>query len=98
MITVKVRGAAGLGRLLGGEEEGREIILPAGSTLRELLEILAGRCGEDLRRAIFREERRELRPGVRPLLNGRDIAVLGGLELKLQDGDRLLLLPPLSGG
>jgi molybdopterin converting factor small subunit len=40
---------------------------------------------------------RELRKDLRLLVNGRDIAFLNGLDMKLQEGDTLSFIPPLAG-
>jgi len=39
-----------------------------------------------------------LRPTVIVLVNGRNIAFLGGLEAALQEGDEIAVFPPLKGG
>ena len=39
-----------------------------------------------------------LRPAVIVLLNGRNIAFLGGLEAALHEGDEVAIFPPLKGG
>jgi molybdopterin synthase sulfur carrier subunit len=98
VITVKARGVAGIDKSMGGVDGYQEITVPEGSTLRALLDILVAKFGEDFRKIIYRDESKELRRGLRPLINGRDIGVLGGLDVELQDGDRISLLPPLSGG
>lgn len=87
-----------MGKSMGGMDGYQEITVPEASTLRELLDVLAARFGEDFRKIIYRGESKELRRGLRPLINGRDICVLGGLDVELQEGDRISLLPPLSGG
>jgi molybdopterin converting factor small subunit len=37
-------------------------------------------------------------PYIRLMVNGRDIAFLNRLETELQEGDEVLILPPVSGG
>lgn len=98
MIKVKVRGVAGVAKSMGGVDGYQEIAVPQASTLRELLDILVDRYGEDFRKIIYREESKELRRGMRILINGRDIGVLGGLDAGLEEGDQVSFLPPLSGG
>jgi molybdopterin converting factor small subunit len=39
-----------------------------------------------------------LRPALIVLLNGRNIAFLGGLQAVLQEGDEVAVFPPLKGG
>jgi MoaD family protein len=50
-----------------------------------------------MERAIFADSG-SLRPAVIVLLNGRNIAFLGGLGALLQEGDEVAIFPPLKGG
>jgi len=97
MISVKVKGVAHLGKLIGPRGE-MNISLPSGSSLYELFKILIERCGQPLKEKLFEEEGPHLRKDLRILLNGRDITFLEGLDTKLQEGDLLSLIPPLAGG
>ncbi|HPU01119.1 MAG: MoaD/ThiS family protein [Firmicutes bacterium] len=98
MIKVKVRGVAGVAKSMGGTDGYQEVAVPPASTLRDLLDILVERFGPDFSRLIFRENSKELRSGMRILMNGRDFGAVGGLEASLEEGDRISFLPPLSGG
>lgn len=51
----------------------------------------------EMERAIFADSS-TLRPALIVLLNGRNIAFLGGLEAVLQEGDEVAIFPPLKGG
>lgn len=97
MITVKVRGAIGIDNLMGGGG-GHEIAVPEGTTVRELLDILADKYGDDFRNIIYQNEKKELRQGLSALLNDRELAAAGGLDTRLQDGDHLSIIPVLAGG
>lgn len=96
MIVITVKGVADIGKLIGPRGE-QEIVLPPGSTLRDLLKLLGEKCGEAFRKRIFTGNG-EIRKDLRLLLNGRDIIFLAGLETALHDGDRFSILPPLAGG
>lgn len=37
-------------------------------------------------------------PQISVMLNGRDIAFLGGLDATLSDGDSVIIVPPIAGG
>ena len=97
MIHVTVKGAADIGKLM---YDGREqaIALPPGSTLHDLLEVLAGKYGEVFVRRIYQAGNKELRKDLWLLVNGRDIVFLNGLKTGLHDEDRISLLPLLAGG
>ncbi|MEM2835739.1 MAG: MoaD/ThiS family protein [Candidatus Bathyarchaeia archaeon] len=71
----------------------KEVIfeLPEESTVKELLENAALKYGKEIMRAPSRE-------GVLIILNGQNIEFLGGLNAKLSDGDRVVILPPVDGG
>ena len=51
----------------------------------------------EMERAIFADSS-TLRPALIVLLNGRNIAFLGGLQAVLQEGDEVAVFPPLKGG
>ena len=51
----------------------------------------------EMERAIFADSS-TLRPALIVLLNGRNIAFLGGLQAVLQEGDEVAIFPPLKGG
>ncbi|KYH38200.1 MAG: hypothetical protein AYL28_004450 [Candidatus Bathyarchaeota archaeon B23] len=65
-----------------------DLELDEDATVRSLMGLLAGRVGRPLR----------VDDGLTVLVNGRNIALLDGLETRLRDGDLVVLLPPLSGG
>jgi molybdopterin synthase sulfur carrier subunit len=96
MITVTVKGVANFADLLGTGEP-RAIAVPEGTTLRDLVTILVEEHGAPLAARIFSESG-ELRKDFRPLLNGRDLFFLNGLNTVLKDGDRFTLMPFLAGG
>jgi molybdopterin converting factor small subunit len=74
-----------------------EEALPPGSTLRALLQGLAGRY-PGLGEALFFPEGGGLQAGVVVTHNGRLVAATDGLDLVLEDGDALSLIPSYPGG
>lgn len=65
-----------------------DVELSRGATIRSLLRLLSER-GVSFR--VGGE-------GVAILVNGVNIALLKGLDTELSDGDRVVLIPPMSGG
>jgi molybdopterin converting factor small subunit len=79
--------------------------LPPGSTLRTLLDGLAGRYA-GLQEAVYSPgggkgeamPRPDIHAGVVLTHNGRLVALPGGLDRVLQDGDEIGLIPSYPGG
>ena len=69
-----------------------------GTSLKQALDIIADTYGEELRSNLFNPDDGGLLQHVRLMVNGRDIAFLNGLHTILQDGDEILIFPPVAGG
>jgi len=96
MITVKVRTILALKTILGSGEI--EVPFPEGSTLGQLITTLVDRWGDELASYLYEPNSKSLRPYIRLMVNGRDIAFLEKMETVLRNGDEVLILPPVSGG
>jgi len=94
---VKVHKILTIKKILG-QGDG-DFSLPKGSTIEDLLSLMAERWGE-LSSYLFKPEENDLPPQIpiiRIMVNGRDIAFLNGRETVLQEGDEVLVLPIVSG-
>ena len=96
MITVKVRAILALKKIFGKGE--LEFAVPEKSTLGELLAMMVNRWGDELASRLFEPKGKTVLPHIRLMVNGQDIAFLNSLETVLQNGDEVLILPPVSGG
>ncbi|MEJ2723191.1 MAG: MoaD/ThiS family protein [Deltaproteobacteria bacterium] len=96
MITVKVRTILTLKKILGQGEI--ELSTREGSTLGELVTTLAERWGDELASHLFKPKSSSVLPHIRFMVNGRDIAFLNRMETVLENGDEILILPPVAGG
>ena len=74
--------------------DGRKEVACDGATVREVIE-QAIAAEPRMRPRIFREDGR-MYAGV--FLNGRNINAFQGMDTPVADGDKLSVLPPLSGG
>lgn len=92
-MRVKVRGFASFREVMG-----REVLieLSDGSTMRDLLEALCSNH-DGLREALFRPQG-ELREEVTLLRKGHGTDPSESMEIVLEDGDEVAILPPFSGG
>lgn len=90
---VTVRLFAGL-RYLFGQKESRVAIGQA-SDMGQLLEVL---CTTPEQRRGLLDESGGIKEGFLVLLNGHNIAFLGGAGATLRDGDEVAIFPPIAGG
>jgi molybdopterin synthase sulfur carrier subunit len=91
-----VRTILDLKRILGQREV--EISLPNKSTLQQLLATMVDTWGDELRSNLFEPNTTTPLPHIRLMVNGQDITFLNGMETVLEDGDEILMLPPVGGG
>lgn len=96
MITVRVRTILTIAKILGKGEV--ELSVPERCTLSELIATLVNRWGDDLASSLLEPKTQSVLPYIRLIINGRDIAFLNKMETVLQNGDEVLILPPVSGG
>ncbi len=67
-------------------------------TVEELLRRLSRELGERFNELVYDPRKNSLAPGVRILVNGRDIDFLKGLSTTLKEGDTVAIIPPIAGG
>jgi sulfur-carrier protein len=92
-VRVRVEFYAAIQKTFG--EKSTLAVLAPRTTVASLL---VGLCGTPVRqRAIFDAAGR-VHPTITILKNGRNIVFLDGLETELQDGDKIALFPPVTGG
>lgn len=96
MISIKVKYFAYIRSLVRGEKE-ESISLSKGKTLKDLLETLSERYGEKFAKAVFNNEtnREGLSESIIILVNGKSVQ---NIDHELKDGDKVSIMPFLSGG
>ncbi|MBW2030455.1 MAG: MoaD family protein [Deltaproteobacteria bacterium] len=96
VIKVTVRTILDLKRLIGSERV--TLPLERGSTLGDLVRALIEEFGQGLASRIVDESTGKPYPYLRFVVNGRDIAFLQAFDTVLNEGDEILIIPPVGGG
>lgn len=73
---------------------GRKVVKCYGATVGEVIDEAIA-LEPRMRARIFREDGRIF---ACVFLNGRNVNTLGGRDAPLADGDKLMIVPPMSGG
>jgi MoaD family protein len=68
------------------------------ASARDLLIRLADKHGEQFKKAIYDPKEAALKPYHIIAVNGLMINLLGGLDTELKDGDRVAVMPVVTGG
>ncbi|MBS7622292.1 MoaD family protein [Candidatus Bathyarchaeota archaeon] len=95
-MKVKARYFAAVREIVGKSEE--DFDLPDGTTVHSLLNILSSKYGEPLRSYIFPRRAGELSPNLNLLLDGKNVAMMDGVETILYEGCVFAIIPPVGGG
>lgn len=66
-------------------------------TIRDVINLLIIRYGEDFRNAIY-DKNGKLKRFINIYINGRDIRFLNYLDTKLSNGDEISIIPTIGGG
>lgn len=96
MITVQITTIMGLKALMGGNKD-QPLTLFEGATVADALVQLGKIYGSALHNRLVNDAG-QLNPGIAVFVNGCVIFALAGLETQLQDGDTVLIFPPVGGG
>jgi MoaD family protein len=68
------------------------------ASAQDLLVLLAEKHGEAFKKAVYDPQEAALKPYHIIAVNGLMINLLGGLDTKLRDGDRVAVMPVVTGG
>jgi molybdopterin converting factor small subunit len=74
------------------------IALKPEATARDLLVILAEKHGEPFKKAVYEPDEPTLKPFHILAVNGLMINLLSGLDTRLKEGDRVAVMPVVTGG
>ncbi len=95
-LKIKVQYFAVVRELANKRED--DLDVRDGSTVLDILRILAQRYGEKFRDYVFDTKTGAPRSYLQFLVNGDSISNLNGLSTPLTDGSALVLIPPVGGG
>jgi MoaD family protein len=81
-----------------GITQAESIELKPEASTRDLLTLLAKKHGEPFKKAVYDPEDASLKPYHIIAVNGLMINLLNDLDTKLKDGDRVVVMPVVTGG
>jgi molybdopterin synthase sulfur carrier subunit len=81
-----------------GVEQAERIELRDDALVADLLSLLAKKHGEPFQKAVYEPKGLDLKPHYILSVNGLLLNQLNGIETKLKDGDRVVLMPVVTGG
>ena len=81
-----------------GLKQAEQIVLKNDASVRDLLFLLAEKYGEPFQKAVYEPKGLDLKPHHILSINGLLLNQLNGIKTKLNDGDRIILMPVVSGG
>jgi molybdopterin synthase sulfur carrier subunit len=81
-----------------GLNRSEQIELKDDAAVCDLLSLLAEKHGEPFKKAVYEPKGLDLKPYHVLSVNGLLLNQLNGIETKLKDGDRVILMPVVSGG
>ncbi len=81
-----------------GLKQAEQIELKEDSSVGDLLTLLAEKYGEPFKKAVYEPKGLDLKPHHILSVNGLLLNQLSGIETKLNDGDRVVVMPVVTGG
>ncbi len=94
-MRVKVRMLGLLKKAYGKDEVTME--LDEGTRLKDVVSKITEES-KNLENLLIDPELKDPRPNTIILINGKEISVLGGLEVEVKDGDEITIIPVIHGG
>ncbi len=79
-------------------QQAESVELKESALVRDLLSLLAEKHGEPFRKEVYEPKELDLKLHYILSVNGLLLNQLDGLETKLKDGDRVVLMPVVTGG
>jgi molybdopterin synthase sulfur carrier subunit len=96
-VKVKVEYIGHIRNVVGSVKE-EEVEIMDNSSVADLLMALSEKYGEPFKKAIYERMGTDVKSNYIVTVNGYLLNQLKGIETKLKNGDRVVLLPIVSGG
>jgi len=97
MLKVKMEYLGHIKNVMGNKKQ-EEIEIQDKSSIRDLLMLLSKKYGDPFRKAVYESGSSDLKANFMATVNGFLLNQLQGVETKLKNGDRVTLMPVVSGG
>jgi molybdopterin synthase sulfur carrier subunit len=81
-----------------GLKQAEQVELEDDASVCDLLSLLAEKHGDPFKKAVYEPKGLDLKPYHILSINGLLLNQLNGIETKLKDGDRIILMPVITGG
>ena len=79
-------------------EREEELEIPDKASIADLLMVLSEKYGESFKKAFYEKGGTDVKPNFMMAVNGYLLNQLKGVETRLKEGDRVALMPVVSGG
>ncbi len=96
-LKVEVEYLGHIKNITGNKRE-ESIGIKDSARIADLLVLLSDEYGESFKKAIYEPKASDVKPNYIITVNGYLLNQLKGLETKLKNGDRITILPIVSGG
>jgi len=96
-LKISVEYLGHIKNLIGNRRE-EQVEIRDGSTMAELLTMLSEKYGSSFKKAVYEPSGSDVKSNFIATVNGYLLNQLKGICTKLKDGDRVTLMPIVSGG
>lgn len=96
-LKVKVEYIGHVKNMTGNKKE-EEVEAEDNSKIADLLNVLTKQYGEPFKKAIYEPKGKDVKPNYIVTVNSYLLNQLQGLDTRLKNGDRVAILPVVSGG
>ena len=97
VLKVKVEYLGYIKKKIGSERE-EEVAIKENALVADLLSVLSREYGESFRKAVYEPNGIDVKSNFIVTVNGYLLNQLNGIETRLKDGDRVVIMPIVSGG